>query len=137
MRLDTIRIDEEKCVGCNQCISVCPLEGANIAVYDGKTTKVKIDQTKCIHCGNCLQVCSHHAREYRDDSDEILNYIRGGGAYCVAVAPSLRTNFKDNWDRIISTFRENGDKGIFDVSLGADICTWAHVRYIQKHGTRG
>ncbi|MDR3643795.1 MAG: [Fe-Fe] hydrogenase large subunit C-terminal domain-containing protein, partial [Clostridia bacterium] len=48
-----------------------------------------------------------------------------------------RTNFKDNWDRIISTFRENGAQGIYDVSLGADICTWAHVRYIQKHGTRG
>jgi len=29
-----------------------------------------------------------------------------------------------------------GVRKIYDVSLGADICTWAHIRYIQKNGPK-
>lgn len=134
MKLNIINVSDEKCVGCNQCIKACPLIETNIATFDGKTTKVKLDQTKCIHCGKCLEVCNHGARTYVDDSDEIFDFIKSGKKYVVAIAPSVQANFKDSWKKIISTFRENGASGVYDVSLGADICTWAHVRYFQKHG---
>lgn len=136
MLSDVITVNDEKCVGCNQCISVCPQKETNIAFFDGKNMKVKLDQTKCIHCGACLEVCSHGARQYSDDSAEILKLIKSGKKYSVAAAPSIQVNFKSNWENILSTFRDYGASGVYDVSLGADICTWAHVRYLQKHGTR-
>jgi len=48
------------------------------------------------------------------------------------VAPAFRTN-GENWGRLLTWLRKKGVRKIFDVSLGANICTWAHIRYIQKN----
>jgi NTP pyrophosphatase (non-canonical NTP hydrolase) len=37
---------------------------------------------------------------------------------------------------MLSWLRQAGVGKIYDVSLGADICTWAHIRYIQKNGPK-
>ncbi|WAM31926.1 [Fe-Fe] hydrogenase large subunit C-terminal domain-containing protein [Caldicellulosiruptor naganoensis] len=46
------------------------------------------------------------------------------------VAPSARANFKIG--KLINTLREIGFKEVYDVSFGADITTWAYIRYIQR-----
>ncbi|HDM60150.1 MAG TPA: 4Fe-4S dicluster domain-containing protein [Archaeoglobus veneficus] len=45
--------DEEKCVHCGACISICPVEA--IGFDDEK--RVVVNTTKCIHCGSCVNVC--------------------------------------------------------------------------------
>jgi Pyruvate/2-oxoacid:ferredoxin oxidoreductase delta subunit len=52
-----IRIDEEKCNGCGQCVPSCA-EGA-IAVVDGKARLVS--ETYCDGLGNCLGTCPQDA----------------------------------------------------------------------------
>lgn len=39
---DLIYLSEEKCVGCNKCISNCQVIGANVAYIDNDFNKVKI-----------------------------------------------------------------------------------------------
>ncbi|MDR3012502.1 MAG: methyl-accepting chemotaxis protein [Chitinispirillales bacterium] len=51
------------------------------------------------------------------------------------VAPANYTN-GENWSRLLTWLRQKGVRKIYDVSLGADICTWAHIRYIQKEKPR-
>jgi len=45
--------EEEKCVNCGACISVCP---AGAISFDDKRT-IKLDREKCHRCGVCVEVC--------------------------------------------------------------------------------
>jgi len=59
-----MRIDPEKCVGCKQCVSYCPV-GA-IQLFDNEENKKKkatINEDECVECGVCLraQVCKPQA----------------------------------------------------------------------------
>jgi len=49
----TLRLDEEKCVGCGMCLLVCPhavLELTNDRVHIG-------NRDACMECGACAQNC--------------------------------------------------------------------------------
>ena len=120
---ELIQCDETKCKGCNRCIRVCPVGEANIAYFDNGDIKVKIDPSKCIACGACISVCQHEAREYIDDTQRFLQDLAHGEQISMIVAPAGRTNFKE-WKRVLLWLKELGVRAIYDVSLGADICTW-------------
>lgn len=124
--------DPDKCVGCNRCIRVCPLEEANIAQELDSKIIVKIDNDKCIACGACIAACPHESRSYEDDTARFFQDLENGVQISLFAAPALKTNFS-HWGRILTWLRNLGVAKIFDVSLGADICTWAHIRYIQKN----
>jgi len=59
-------IKEDKCVGCEACVKVCPVE----AIYM-KNGKAFIDQEKCIHCGKCLNVCPFNAIRHNYEHPEL------------------------------------------------------------------
>jgi hypothetical protein len=61
--------------------------------------------------------------------------LRAGTPISIYAAPAVRSNFEE-WGRLFTWLRSLGVKKIYDVSLGADICTWAHIRYIQKNGPK-
>ena len=124
--------DIEKCVGCNRCIRVCPVEEANVAYIENDAIKVAVDTDKCIACGACLHACPHESRAYLDDTERFFEDLRKGEPISVFCAPASRANL-DKWDQILALLKQRGVKKIYDVSLGADICTWAHIRYIQKN----
>lgn len=124
--------DVEKCVGCNRCIHACPVEEANVAYVENDATKVRVDADKCIACGACLAACHHGSRGYVDDTERFFVDLAKGAAISVFCAPAGRANLAE-WGKVLALLRKLGVRKIYDVSLGADICTWAHIRYIQKH----
>jgi Methyl-accepting chemotaxis protein len=124
--------DLSKCVGCNRCIRTCPVDEANVAYVENGVTKVRIDHDKCISCGACLPACPHDSRYYMDDTERFFDDLRKGMPISIFCAPAARANL-EGWDQILALLRQMGANTIYDVSLGADICTWAHIRYIQKH----
>ena len=127
---------EEYCVGCNACIRSCSVMEANTAYLglDG-SNKVKINADKCIHCGKCISVCKHGAREYRDDTDEFISELKGGKRISILVTPAIKGSIKE-YKKIFGFLRSLGVKTIFDVSIGADITTWAYLRYIEKNNVK-
>ncbi|MDR1829321.1 MAG: methyl-accepting chemotaxis protein [Candidatus Fibromonas sp.] len=128
--------DLDKCIGCNRCVRVCPIYEANFAWTDGNgNVKVRIENSKCVACGSCLEACHHGSRHYEDDTERFFNDLRSGVPISVFAAPAVKSNF-DDYERIFTWLRSLGVKSIYDVSLGADICTWAHIRYIQKNGPK-
>lgn len=129
-----ITYDSAKCVGCNSCIRVCPAHEANRHELrpDG-SVGISIDETKCIKCGACLRACSHGARSYTDDTEDFINDLNNGTPITIIVAPAVKIAFDRSWRFVLKYFREHGAKAIYDVSLGADICTWAHLEYVNAH----
>ena len=123
--------DRPKCVGCNRCIRVCPIEGANtVSMEDGKI-KVSVNGDRCIACGSCIYTCRHEVRDYEDDTERFLNDLKNGEPISLFAAPANRMNGEDA-GRLLTWLRSKGVRKIYDVSLGADICTWGHIRFIEK-----
>lgn len=132
--MSIINVDVEKCVGCNACVRTCPADEANIARTDETgQLRIVIDDEKCIKCGACIKACSHNARSFQDDIEQFLEDIKSGKEVAVIAAPSIKIAFDGNWRHALQWLRNQGVSKIYDVGYGADICTWAHLRYLQAH----
>ena len=123
---DLINSDQSTCVGCNRCTRVCPIEGASVAYSEDGKVKVAVDNSRCIACGGCIDACHHNVRDYNDDTERFLNDLRSGVQISMFMAPANRT-YGENWGGLLTWLRQMGVRKIYDVSLGADICTWAHL----------
>ena len=63
----------DRCIGCNRCISACPVLTANHVVELGEhERRIQVDASKCIACGSCLDACEHNARGFEDDLEHPL-----------------------------------------------------------------
>ncbi|MBR1724940.1 MAG: (4Fe-4S)-binding protein, partial [Ruminococcus sp.] len=88
------------------------------------------DPDHCITCGECVRNCNHGARDYIDDTEACMQRINSDKIIILAT-PAIKTVYPTRWKGILDWFRKKGCL-IYDVSLGADICTWAHLRAVQE-----
>jgi len=57
-----ILVDEEKCIGCGECVDICPVE-----VYEMQNEKsVPINAEECVGCESCIEVCEQEAITVRE-----------------------------------------------------------------------
>jgi PAS domain S-box-containing protein len=106
---------------------------ANITYQDDEgNIKVKVDSDKCILCGRCVSVCSHGSRDFIDDTARFFEDLARGEPISIIAAPSIITSIPD-YKRLFTLLKKLGANHIYDVSLGADICIWGHIRYIQEY----
>jgi len=130
---EVIKTKTDLCTGCNRCVRECPMEMANVTYLDENgDIKVQLDQEKCIVCGRCVNVCKHNVRYHDDDTDRFFNDLSNGVSISLIAAPSVKTNIPD-WKKLFTLLKQKGVKKIYDVSLGADICIWAHIRHIEQN----
>lgn len=127
---EIIIVKPEKCVGCNACVRNCPAPEANITklLEDGRFVTT-VNPNRCITCGECVRTCNHGARDFIDDTEACISNL-SKQKMIILVAPAIKSVFPDKWKGILDWFRKKGCI-IYDVSLGADICTWAHLRAIE------
>lgn len=129
---ELIKCNSEKCDGCNRCIRICPVSEANIAYIENGKVKVKVDAEKCIACGGCIDICQHGARSFEDDTERFFEDLKNKVPISLIVAPAQRIEFED-FDKILAWLKKKGVLSIYDVSIGADLCTWGHVRLLEKN----
>jgi NAD-dependent dihydropyrimidine dehydrogenase PreA subunit len=53
----TIEVDQEKCIGCEECVNVCPVDV--FEMQDEKSVPVNVEE--CIGCESCIEVCEQDA----------------------------------------------------------------------------
>ena len=123
-----VHVNEDKCIGCNACIRVCPIPNANKT--DGKT--VTVNNSECIQCGECIKSCQHGARYYDDDLETVLELMKTKNVSFV-VAPAIKSSMDGTWRHVLQWFKDNGVKNIYDGAFGADICTYMHIQYLKLH----
>jgi iron only hydrogenase large subunit-like protein len=122
----SVRLDEEKCRGCTNCIKRCPTEAIRV-----RKSKARIIDERCIDCGECLRVCPYHAKKAITDSLSIINQYK----YKVAIpAPSLYGQFKPDISRnkILTALKKIGFDQVYEVSRAAEIVSDATKKIIQK-----
>lgn len=123
----------DKCVGCNKCISVCPVLTANVAVEEKGVQRIEVNSGQCIDCGSCIDACEHGAREFSDDTERFFEDLKAGKPISVLVAPAFEANYPGEYERVLGGLKSLGVKHIVSVGFGADITTWAYINYIQKN----
>ncbi|BAP18151.1 NAD(P)H-quinone oxidoreductase subunit I [cyanobacterium endosymbiont of Epithemia turgida] len=122
-----IHFEFDKCISCEVCVRVCPI---NLPVVDwefNKTVKKKelkhysIDFGVCIFCGNCVEYCPTNCLSMTEEY-ELAAYDRHELNYDnVALG---RLPYKVTQDPIVTPLRELGylPKGVFephDLPLGS------------------
>lgn len=131
-------LTNDKCVGCNKCISVCSCMGATVAdVNDDGKNIILVDGDKCIACGACFDVCAHGAREYLDDTEEFFAALARGEKISILLAPAFLANYPKEYESVLGGLKKLGVNRIISVSFGADITTWGYLNYVQKNNFVG
>ena len=127
-----IGVDEEKCVNCHMCISVCPVKYC----IDGSGDYVDINHDMCIGCGECIDACTHEARYPVDDKDKFFEAVRQGKKVVAIAAPAVASSFPDEYLKLNGYLKSIGVEAIFDVSFGAELTVLSYLDYIKKENPK-
>jgi electron transfer flavoprotein alpha subunit len=71
---NSIKVLNDKCVGCGQCAGACPFGAISMVERPEHPKKFKlavIDLNKCTYCGTCFQTCKFNAIELRKDVPQV------------------------------------------------------------------
>ena len=123
----------DKCIGCNRCIRACPSIGANVADERDRGNVIDVDPARCIACGACIDACEHGARDYVDDVDKFFADLSRGERISVLIAPAFLANYPNEYERYLGMLKKLGVNRFISVSFGADITTWAYIKYITEN----
>ena len=94
--MSVILVDEKQCIGCGNCVKVCPVSLFNL--IDNKAT---VTEGGCLECGHCYAVCPTKAismPEYDcSDCDEIGSFAQFDADDMLLAMKSRRSvrHFKD------------------------------------------
>ena len=133
MAKESLVFTNEKCIGCNKCISVCSCEGACVSHEVNGANRIDVDGDRCVACGACFDVCEHGAREFRDDTERFFEDLKRGEQISVLLAPAFKANYPKEYEKVLGGLKAMGVKRIISVSFGADITTWAYLNYVTKN----
>ena len=127
----------EECIGCNKCISACPVLTANYAVEQNGSNKIVVDGKACVSCGACFDACEHNARSFIDDTDRFFEDLKKGEKISLLLAPAFLANYPKEYASVLGGLKKLGVNHIISVSFGADITTWGYIKYITEHNFTG
>lgn len=133
MARESLVFTNEKCIGCNKCISVCSCEGACVSHEVDGMNRIDVDGDRCVACGACFDVCEHGARGFRDDTERFFDDLKRGEKISVLLAPAFKANYPKEYEKVLGGLKAMGVNRIISVSYGADITTWAYLNYVTKN----
>ena len=129
----------DQCVGCNKCINACSCMGACISSEPDErgNSRIEVDGDRCIACGACFDACEHNARDFNDDTERFFADLKKGEPVSVLIAPAFLANYPKEYENVLGALKACGVKRFISISFGADITTWAYIKYITENNYLG
>lgn len=127
----SVRMDQEKCVGCAACMRACPTEAIRI-----RNGKARIKPDLCIDCGECVRVCEHKAGVILADPLSSINSFE----YRIAVPePSLYGQFISSVlpNDILAGILDLGFHEVFEAAVATERASLLLREYVDRyHGPK-
>jgi Na+-translocating ferredoxin:NAD+ oxidoreductase RNF subunit RnfB len=122
----SVLIDREKCIGCVDCVKVCPTKA--IRVLDGIAV---VKQELCTDCGYCIRVCRYEAATAKTSTTSDLKKFK----YTVAM-PSLTLYGQFGREilpnQVLHALTQIGFDSTYDISWMCEMVAGATDAYLSE-----
>ncbi|MBP7460201.1 MAG: 4Fe-4S binding protein [Candidatus Delongbacteria bacterium] len=111
MRMHSIHLLVEKCLGCTHCLKVCPVDAIRV-----RDQKARINERLCIDCGECVRICPYQAHQIVVDD---FNMIYDSPYRILIVPPSFWGQFPDySVEILLAALQQIGFMAVVSESVG-------------------
>ena len=143
-------IDQDKCIKCGKCKSVCPYDAISKkerpcqkacgvgAIESDNMGRAHINNDKCVSCGMCMVSCPFGAISDKSQVFQLARALTEGDEIVAEIAPAFYGQFGDNITprNLKAALHELGFREVYEVALGADIGAIAEAHhYVNKVST--
>ena len=143
-------IDQDKCIKCGKCKSVCPYDAISKkerpcqkacgvgAIESDNMGRAHINNDKCVSCGMCMVSCPFGAISDKSQIFQLARALTEGDEIVAEIAPAFYGQFGDNITprNLKAALHELGFCEVYEVALGADIGAIAEAHhYVNKVST--
>ena len=130
-------INQDECIKCGRCLNVCPYHAiikrdrpcaaacGMHAIESDEKGRAIINYDKCVSCGMCMVNCPFGAIADKSQIFQVIQTIKSEQPIYAIVAPAIMGQFgaKMNLKTMEDAFNKLGFDGVYEVSIGADLCT--------------
>ena len=141
---DKMIFDQTKCIGCGNCIDVCP---TGFLSLDERGKVVISKENDCVNCGQCIIHCPVGAMEAVGEFEELDKVIEDKNIkIIVQFAPSIRTSIGEEFGleagsvvtgQLVAALKKAGFDYVFDTAFGADFTTMEESDELIERLTTG
>ena len=144
-------IDQDKCIKCGKCKTVCPYDaishqqrpclahcGVN-AIHSDSYGRAVIDNEKCVSCGQCMVSCPFGAIADKSQIFQLIRAMQSGRKIIAQVAPAFVGQFgsKVTPDMIKTALKELGFYDVYETAIGADLGAMSEAEHYVKEVASG
>lgn len=126
--MEVLSFKKANCKNCYKCIRECPIKAIRF-----KEHQAQIIADECILCGRCVRVCPQNAKQVRDDTQIVKDYIAQGKKVVVSLAPSYVAAFQvASLPPMEDALKKLGFAGVRETAAGANMVKTEYERLVEE-----